>query len=78
MTTEQVKQLQKENRRLKEELDILKRVAELLAKTLIHSGRKAALFVIQDQLSRGDTASPPFSESYGFLLVPTMIGEMAP
>ncbi|EKQ29970.1 transposase [Lacticaseibacillus paracasei] len=32
MTNEQFKQLQKENRRLREELDILKRAAVLLAK----------------------------------------------
>jgi transposase len=32
VTNEQFKQLQKENRRLREELDILKRAAVLLAK----------------------------------------------
>ncbi|MEK2588908.1 transposase [Lentilactobacillus buchneri] len=37
VTNEQFKQLQKENRRLREELDILKRAAVLLAKRWIYS-----------------------------------------
>ncbi|WP_225433882.1 transposase [Lacticaseibacillus paracasei] len=43
VTNEQFKQLQKENRRLREELDILKRAAVLLAKRWIYSflGRQA-------------------------------------
>ncbi|QVI33536.1 hypothetical protein KG087_02540 [Lacticaseibacillus zeae] len=45
VTNEQFKQLQKENRRLREELDILKRAAVLLAKRWIFIAAERPLFL---------------------------------